>query len=96
LIRFPHGGTFEIPELTVNNRNPEAKKILGSSAQDAVGIHHKVAERLSGADFDGDHVLVIPNNRGSIKSTPALEGLKGFDPQTYKIPAGSTFPKITA
>jgi DNA-binding CsgD family transcriptional regulator len=96
LIRFPHGGTFEIPELTVNNRNPEAKKILGTSAQDAVGIHHKVAERLSGADFDGDHVLVIPNNRGSIKHTPALEGLKGFDPQTYKIPAGSDIPKITS
>ena len=24
LIRFPHGGTFEIPQLTVNNRNREA------------------------------------------------------------------------
>lgn len=96
LVRFPHGGTFEIPELTVNNRNPEAKKILGSSAKDAVGIHHKVAERLSGADFDGDHVLVIPNTHGAIKSTPALEGLKGFDPQTYKIPEGSHIPKITS
>jgi DNA-binding CsgD family transcriptional regulator len=95
LIRFPHGGTFEIPELTVNNRNPEAKKILGSSAKDAVGIHHKVAEHLSGADFDGDHVLVIPNIKGTIKSTPALEGLKGFDPQHYKIPPGSNIPKIT-
>lgn len=82
LVRFPHGGTFEIPQLTVNNRNPEAKKILGTSAADAVGIHHKTAQRLSGADFDGDHVLVIPNNRGSIKSTPALEGLKGFDPRS--------------
>lgn len=82
LVRFPHGGTFEIPQLTVNNRNPEARKILGTSAADAVGIHHKTAQRLSGADFDGDHVLVIPNNRGSIKSTPALEGLKGFDPRS--------------
>jgi hypothetical protein len=94
LIRFPHGGTFEIPELTVNNRNPEARKILGSAAQDAVGIHHKVAERLSGADFDGDHVLVIPNKRGTIKTTDPLEGLKGFDPQKYKIPKDSKIPKI--
>lgn len=80
LVRFPHGGTFEIPQLTVNNRVPAAKKLLGSGPKlDAVGIHHSVAERLSGADFDGDTVLVIPNNRGSIKSTPPLEGLRGFD-----------------
>lgn len=82
LVRFPHGGTFEIPQLTVNNRNAAARKLLGSAAKDAVGIHHSVAERLSGADFDGDTVLVIPNNRGLVKSTPALEGLKGFDPQS--------------
>ena len=65
LVRFPHGGTFEIPELTVNNSNREARKILGTAAKDAVGIHHSVAERLSGADFDGDTVLVIPNNKKS-------------------------------
>jgi len=94
LVRFPHGGTFEIPLLKVNNRNPEAKKIIGSSAVDAVGIHHSVASRLSGADFDGDHVLLIPNNQGSVKNTPPLEGLKGFDPQTYKIPPGSGIAKI--
>jgi DNA-binding CsgD family transcriptional regulator len=79
LVRFPHGGTFEIPQLTVNNRVPAAKKLLGTAAKDAIGIHHSVAERLSGADFDGDTVLVIPNNQGKIKSTPPLEGLKGFD-----------------
>ena len=95
LIRFPHGGTFEIPQLTVNNRNREARKTLGTAARDAVGIHHKVAERLSGADFDGDTVLVIPNNKGSVKSTPALDGLKGFDPQTYKIPKDSPIPRIS-
>lgn len=78
LIRYPHGGKFEIPELTVNNRQPEAKKLLGN-ARDAVGIHHKVAERLSGADFDGDTVLVIPNRDGKIKTMPALAGLKDFD-----------------
>jgi DNA-binding CsgD family transcriptional regulator len=80
LIRYPHGGIFEIPELTVNNRHPQARKILGN-AKDAVGINSAVAKRLSGADFDGDTVLVIPNNRGTIKSAPALAGLKGFDPQ---------------
>lgn len=80
LIRYPHGGKFEIPELTVNNRQPEAKSLLGN-AKDAIGIHSKVAERLSGADFDGDTVLVIPNNSREVKTKPALEGLKGFDPQ---------------
>ena len=82
LIRYPHGGTFEIPELTVNNKNPSAKSILGN-AKDAIGINSKVAERLSGADFDGDTVVVIPvNSRVKVKTTPALEGLKNFDPKT--------------
>lgn len=81
LIRFPHGGTFEIPELTVNNRHPAAQKILGKQAPDAIGINAEVAKRLSGADFDGDTVLVIPNTKGMIKSTPPLQGLKDFDPQ---------------
>ena len=82
LIRFPHGGTFEIPVLTVNNKNPSAKRILGNVV-DAVGINAKVAERLSGADFDGDQVTVIPvNNKVRIKSTPPLKDLEGFDPKT--------------
>lgn len=80
LVRYPHGGIFEIPELTVNNRHAAAKKALGN-AKDAVGIHKSVAEKLSGADFDGDTVLVIPNNNRAIKSKSSLEGLKGFDPQ---------------
>lgn len=79
LVRFPHGGTFEIPELTVNNRHPEAIKLLGKQARDAVGINHNVAEKLSGADFDGDTVLVIPNNNRKVQSRPSLEGLKDFD-----------------
>lgn len=81
LVRYPHGGTFEIPELIVNNNNPSAKKILGN-ATDAIGINSKVAERLSGADFDGDTVIVIPtNSRVKIKSTKPLKGLEGFDPK---------------
>ena len=85
LIRYPHGGKFEIPELVVNNRHKPAIEIMGKRAEDAVGINAKVAERLSGADFDGDAVLVIPNNNRSIRTMPALQGLKNFDPQTrYK------------
>jgi len=80
LVRFPHGGTFEIPELTVNNKNAEAKGTIGN-AVDAVGIHPKVAERLSGADFDGDTVLVIPNNERLVKTSAPLSGLKDFDPK---------------
>ncbi len=82
LVRFPHGGRFEIPELTVNNRTPEARRLLGNKTEDAIGINHKVAERLSGADFDGDYVLAIPNNRRDVKSDPALQGLKDFDPRS--------------
>lgn len=81
LIRFPHGGTFEIPVLTVNNKQADAKRILGN-AMDVVGINSKVAERLSGADFDGDTVMVIPTGgKVKITSTRALEGLEGFDPK---------------
>jgi hypothetical protein len=80
LIRYPHAGRFEIPQLTVDNNHRESKALLGQ-ARDAIGIHPKVAERLSGADFDGDFVMVIPNNHGKIKIAPALEGLKNFDPK---------------
>lgn len=91
LVRYPHGGTFEIPQLTVNNNNPSAKKILGN-AIDAIGINAKVAERLSGADFDGDTVVVIPtNSKVRIKSTKPLAGLKDFDPKSeYPYKEGMT------
>jgi predicted transcriptional regulator len=86
LVRYPHGGTFEIPILTVNNKHAQAKKLLGSDIVDAVGINSKVAERLSGADFDGDTVMCIPthDSAGKVKvtSTPPLKGLEGFDPKT--------------
>ena len=83
LIRYPHGGTFEIPILTVNNKNKLANEILGKDVGDAVGITSKVAERLSGADFDGDTVMCIPTNDGKtrITSTKPLKGLEGFDPK---------------
>lgn len=82
LIRYPHGGTFEIPELTVNNRHPEAKKAFGEHPPDAIGINPKVAAKLSGADFDGDSVIVIPQRPGtSIKNSPSLEELKHYNPQ---------------
>lgn len=80
LVRHPHGGIFEIPDLVVNNKHALAKKILGD-AVDAVGIHPSVAEKLSGADFDGDTALVIPNNNGQIKTGRSLKELKNFDPK---------------
>ena len=83
LIRYPHEGIFQIPTLVVNNRNKEAKKLLGN-ARDAVGINAKVAEHLSGADFDGDSVLVIPNPNGKmIKHKPMLADLEGFETSQY-------------
>lgn len=80
LIRHPHGGIFEIPELTVNNRNAEGRKSITASALDAVGIHPNTAKRLSGADFDGDAVLVIPNTHRALKTSAPLAELKNFDP----------------
>lgn len=97
LIRYPHGGTFEIPELTVNNKNLTAVSVLGKNIRDAVGINPKVAERLSGADFDGDQVVVIPTGgRVKIQSTPALKDLKDFDPKTDYSTEGKTGVRLLA
>ena len=83
LIRYPHGGTFEIPILRVNNKLAEGKSVLGNTPADAIGINKKNADRLSGADFDGDTVMVIPCNSSKSKvkitSTSPLKGLEGFD-----------------
>ena len=82
LVRYPHGGLFEIPILTVNNRQADAKKMIGPNAKDAVCINSKIAERLSGADFDGDTVMVIPTGgKVRISSKPPLKALEGFDPK---------------
>ena len=77
LIRYPHAGPFEIPVLKVNNRNKEGAKFITNAAQDAVGINTKVAEVLSGADFDGDTVSVIPvNSRIKLTTSSNSEAIK--------------------
>lgn len=97
LIRYPHGGTFEIPILTVNNKHADSKKMMSSTPLDAVGINSKVAERLSGADFDGDTVMVIPTGgKVKITSTKSLDGLKDFDPKMqYPERPGMRYMKNT-
>ena len=82
LVRYPHAGTFEIPELTINNRHKRAIARIGKNTKDAIGVHHSMTERLSRADFDGDFVLVVPNNDGKVRSTPPLRGLERYDPKT--------------
>lgn len=82
LIRYPHGGIFEIPVLKVNNKQKEARVLIGANPIDAVGINAKTAAQLSGADFDGDTVMVIPLRGIDISAKPPLEGLKDFDPHT--------------
>lgn len=83
LIRYPHGGTFEIPVVTVNNKNEEGRKNIGTTTKEAIGISAKVAEQLSGADFDGDQVVCIPiSAKSNVKATKPLAELEGFDPKT--------------
>ena len=82
LVRYPHSGPTEIPNLIVNNKNKEAISIFGKSPKDCVAINPKVAAKLSGADFDGDSVVVIPNKGGkTINTAPTLKALKDFDPK---------------
>ena len=99
LVRYPHGGTFEIPIVTVNNKNKEALRMIGKSSIDAIGINSKVAERLSGADFDGDTVMCIPTHdkAGKVKitSTKQLKGLEGFDSKSYQYDKIKTDPDGT-
>lgn len=82
LIRYPHGGTFEIPILTVNNKNAEGRKLLTDHPKDAIGINKKTADILSGADFDGDTVQVIPlSSNTNVYNRNPLKDLQGFDPK---------------
>lgn len=97
LVRYPHAGQFESPELVVNNKQPNARKLLGQ-ARDAIGINKSVADQMSGADFDGDNVLVLPNNNGQIQTKAALDQLKNFSPKMYQLPEDDpvfTTPKGT-
>lgn len=93
LVRHPHGGIFEIPDLVVNNKFEKARKMLGSDSPDAIGIHPSVAQKLSGADFDGDTVLVIPNNKGSVQTARSLKELKNFETGIYKVGHSTMTPK---
>ena len=97
LIRYPHAGVWEIPVLTVNNkRDTGAKRALSGDFPnpDAIGIHPKTAAQLSGADSDGDTVLVIPitNSKGdkivNIKAPGPCQDLIEFDTKSYPMPAG--------
>jgi len=81
LIRFPHQSISEIPMVTVNNSNAEGKKVMTNQAIDAIGLNPKDAHRLSGADFDGDTVVCIPNKKGFIKNAPEFKGLEGYEPK---------------
>lgn len=91
LIRYPHSGPMEIVEVKVNNNNRDAASLYGKAPRDVIVINPKVAPKLSGADFDGDSVVVIPNRRyrnkeGKMVSVidvrPMLKKLEGFDPKT--------------
>lgn len=93
LVRYPHGGTFEIPRLIVNNKNAEGKEVIGPDAKKAIGINKNVADILSGADFDGDTVTVIPTkNQHLIADASARKrmGLADFDPNIYENPPDVT------
>lgn len=95
LVRFPHAGPFEIPVLKINNKNKEVKDMIGKSPLDAIVVNKKVADKLSGADFDGDNVIVIPmskrnkdgsfDKRVNIKAQETLKDLKGFDVEEYGV-----------
>lgn len=96
LIRYPHAGKFEIPIVTVNNKNKEGRSVMGDSPEDAVGISVETASQLSGADFDGDCVMVIPLKSVPVSAQPHLEGLKNFDPEVeYGGKEPGTFKAMT-
>ena len=91
LIRYPHSGPFEIPRLTVNNRNKEGRDLIGTDAKNAIGISANTAAKLSGADFDGDTVTAIPVNNVRFYSKDSLNGLMEFTEtfhNTYKAYPG--------
>ena len=109
LVRFPHTGPFEIPVATVNNNDKESIRQIGKNAKDAICITNAAANKLSGADFDGDTCIVIPMTRKNkeggfdkivnIKSMDALPGLKDFNPTAEygeKRYSNTKYHKMTA
>lgn len=85
LIRYPHEGIFQIPIVTVNNKNAEGERVIGKQSGSAIGITKATADRMSGADFDGDTVMVIPlSNKVHVQTAPTLPGLVGFETDRYK------------
>lgn len=94
LVRFPHAGTYEIPLLTVNNKRSKTANTYLKNAPDAVGISMKAAEKLSGADFDGDTAILIPNREGRIQSRETPAGLKGYEPKDWKYPSDVPHEKV--
>lgn len=92
LIRYPHAGVFEIPRLRVNNQNPEGKALL-QQAKTAVGINAHVAAQLSGADFDGDTVTVIPTAGLKIRTDKPWDKLQNFNPKEA-FPAYEGMPRV--
>lgn len=79
LVRFPHESISQIPRLKVNNRNKEAQRYFKNAAH-AIGVNSATAAQMSGADFDGDTVMVIPVRGQKLRSRDPFEKLKGYDP----------------
>lgn len=93
LVRYPHEGTYQIPLLTVNNNSRSSKEMIGSNPTDAVCINQKVANILSGADFDGDSVLVIPAGNGKFSTSASYKGNKAIK-ELQEFDAKEAYPPI--
>ena len=94
LIRYPHASIREIPYLTVNNKNAEGDNLIGKNAKDAIGIHHKTAVQLSGADYDGDTVLCIPADSHDFRFDKPFKELVEFDTKKAYPPIRDADGKI--
>lgn len=85
-IRFPHANVCEIPVLRVNNKNEEGRRKMGQS-KGGIGIHPDAAKQASGADFDGDNFVCIPDRDGTIKVGKPIRDLIDFEPkEVFKKP----------
>ena len=99
-IRYPHQGLIEVVEYTVTHKNKEAKSFM-LNAKDAVGIHPNAAKQMSGADYDGDSVVIIPTVSADgkvindIRKDKAIQELMDFDPNSFERKEGDTFKRIS-